>query len=68
MANLMVVFLIFREFITPTLLNIWVALLMLYPVLFDFGFVVKSTVKSNSQIEDTDPKVLAVQMSQYNII
>ena len=67
MAHLRVVFLIFREFITPTLLNIWVALLMLYPVLFEFGFVIKLTVKSNSQIEDTDPKVLAVQVSQYSM-
>ena len=40
---------------------------MLYPVLFDFGFVVKLTVKSNSQMEDTDPKVLAVQVSQYSM-
>ena len=67
MARLMVVFLIFREFITPTLLKIWI-LGGSADALFDFGFVMKLTVKSNSQIEDTDPKVLAVQMSQYNII
>ena len=67
MARLMVVFIIFREFITPTLLKIWI-LGGSADALFDFGFVMKLTVKSNSQIEDTDPKVLAVQVSQYNIV
>ena len=66
MARLMVVFLIFREFITPTLLKIWI-LGGSADALFDFGFVMKLTVKSNSQIEDTDPKVLAVQVSQYSM-
>ena len=67
MARLMVVFLIFREFITPTLLKIWI-LGGSADALFDFGFVVKLTVKSNSQIEDTDPKVLAAQVSQYSML